>query len=286
MDKQKEKTLVSEAEKFLQKLLDENKLDVKKIEVLSKKLQKVTTGSKKKEENKKDLSEYLNDKTEVKDFLEQNESNYTILVKACQKILSKSQPQPTPVISENKKETKKSQNEFKVEKKDLIEIFNKKGEENFKDNNSEKLFVYFEYLSQFKIEPNNVPLFTLIFFPKEKKINIFLKCNEKINLNFSQVDYLCNNSKELFLNIDYFSIMGNNEVQKTREYKENCIDMAQFEKLIKEIPMVKGNDLKIINIGDDFEKFKKEFKDYCFTLKDKIKNVVTNNKEFFNEIVI
>ena len=286
MDKQKEKTLVTEAEKFIQQLLDENKLDVKKVEILSKKLQKLnSSSSKKREENKKDLSDYLNDKNEVKAFLEKNESNYTILVKACQKILSKSQPQPAPDTSDNKKEAKNTQSAFKVEKKDLIEIFNKKGEDNFKDN-CEKLFIYFEYLSQFKIEESSVPVFTMTFFPKEKKINFFLKCKEKMNLNFSQVDYLCNYSKECFLNIDYFSIMGNCEVEKTREYKENFIDMGQFEKLINDIPVVKGNDFKIISIGDDLKKLKKELKDYCYSIKDKIKSIVTNNKESFNEIII
>ena len=131
-----------------------------------------------------------------------------------------------------------------------------------------------------------MPLFTMIFFPKQNKNNFFLKFKKKINLNFSQLDYLCNNLKELFLNIDYFSIMRNCIVGKDKEYKESCIDIKQFDKLIKEIPIVKGNDLKIIYIWDDLEKFKKEFKDYCYSLKDKIKSVVTNNKEFFNEIVI
>ena len=78
-----------------------------------------------------------------------------------------------------------------------------------------------------------MPLFTMTFFPKQNKINSFLKCKEKINLNFSQLNYFCNNLKELFLNIDYFSIMRNCEVGKDKEYKESCIDMKQFDKLKK-----------------------------------------------------
>ena len=39
-------------------------------------------------------------------------------------------------------------------------------------------------------------------------------------------------------------------------------------------------------VGNDFAKFKTEFKDYCDGLKDKIKSVATNNKDFFNEMII
>lgn len=283
MDKQKEKSLVTEAETFLNQLIENNKITIPQIQTLLKKLQKVISPNNKKiEESKKDLSEFIKDKNEIKEFLEKNDSNYSILSKAAQKVSSKSQPQQD---NPDKAESRKTQTLYKFLKKDLIEAFNKEGEKYFKDN-LDNLFVYFENISKDKLELNNVPLFTLTYFPKEKKINIYLKCNQKMDLSFSQVDYLCNSAKEIFLNIDYYSLMGNCDVEKSREYKGNSIDMAQFEKLIKENPLIKGNEINIIFVGNEFEKFKKEFKDYCDSLKDKIKNVATNNKDFFNEIVI
>lgn len=283
MDKQKEKSLVTEAETFLNQLIENNKITIPQIQTLLKKLQKVISPNNKKiEESKKDLSEFIKDKNEIKEFLEKNDSNYSILSKAAQKVSSKSQPQQD---NPDKAESRKTQTLYKFLKKDLIEAFNKEGEKYFKDN-LDNLFVYFENISKDKLELNNVPLFTLTYFPKEKKINIYLKCNQKMDLAFSQVDYLCNSAKEIFLNIDYYSLMGNCDVEKSREYKGNSIDMAQFEKLIKENPLLKGNEINIIFVGNEFEKFKKEFKDYCDSLKDKIKSVATNNKDFFNEIVI
>lgn len=283
MDKQKEKSLVTEAETFLNQLIENNKITIPQIQTLLKKLQKVISPNNKKiEESKKDLSEFIKDKNEIKEFLEKNDSNYSILSKAAQKVSSKSQPQQD---NPDKAESRKTQTLYKFLKKDLIEAFNKEGEKYFKDN-LDNLFVYFENISKDKLELNNVPLFTLTYFPKEKKINIYLKCNQKMDLAFSQVDYLCNSAKEIFLNIDYYSLMGNCDVEKSREYKGNSIDMAQFEKLIKENPLIKGNEINIIFVGNEFEKFKKEFKDYCDSLKDKIKSVATNNKDFFNEIVI
>ena len=62
--------------------------------------------------------------------------------------------------------------------------------------------------------------------------------------------------------------------------------MAQFEKIIKKIPIIEKNSLKIILVGNDYEKYKKEFKEYCISLKDKVKSVITNNKDFFNEVVL
>lgn len=283
MDKQKEKQLVTEAETFLNQLIEKEKITISQIQTLLKKLQKVISPNNKKiEESKKDLSEFIKDKNEIKEFLEKDELNYSILSKAAQKVSSKSQP---PQENPNKTESIKTQNLYKFLKKDLIEAFNKEGEIYFKDN-LDNLFVYFENLSKDKLELNNVPLFTMTYFPKEKKINCYLKCNKKMDLTFSQVDYLCNTAKEIFLNIDYYSLMENCDVEKSREYKGNSINMAQFEKLFKENPKLKGNEINVIFVGDDFEKFKKEFKDYCDSLRDKIKSVATNNKDFFNELVI
>ena len=283
MDKQKEKALVAEAETFLNQLIENNKITILQIQTLIKKLQKVTSPNNKKiEESKKDLSEFVKDKNEIKEFLEKDDTNYLILSKAAQKVTSKSQP---PQENPDKAEPKKTQSVYKFLKKDLIEAFNKEGENYFKDN-LDNLFVYFENLSKDKLCLNNVPLFTMTYFPKEKKINVYLKCNKKMDLTFSQVDYLCNTAKAIFLNIDYYSLMENCEIEKSREYKGNSIDMAKFEKIIKENPIIKGNEISIIFVGNDFEKYKKEFKDYCEGLKDKIKSVATNNKDFFNEIVI
>ena len=80
-------------------------------------------------------------------------------------------------------------------------------------------------------------------------------------------------------------MLENCEVNKDREYKENCINMAQFEKCIKEIPLLKENDIKVIYVDDNYDILKKDLKEYCESVKDKIKSVVTNNKEFFIEII-
>ena len=119
MDKQKEKTLVSEAETFLQKLIDENTLTIAQIQDLSKLLQKVNTPNNKKiVENKKNLSDYLQDKNVLKEFLEKDEKNYIILAKAAQKILSKKQSQTIPDKPDKKAETKNTKNVFKFDKKE------------------------------------------------------------------------------------------------------------------------------------------------------------------------
>jgi hypothetical protein len=284
MDKQKEKTLVAEAEKFLQQLVDNSELNQSKLQILIKKLQKVNSPNNKKiEEDKKDLSDYLQDKIQIKEFLEKDEANYLILAKAAQKISSKLRPKQEN--AEQNSQTKTPASLFKFEKKDLICIFNNEGENYFK-NNSENLLVYFENLTSNKIEQNSIPIFTMIFLPNDKKIFFYLKCKEKMNLSFSQVDYLCNSGKDIFLNIDYYKFLENCQIDKSREYKENCIDMAHLEKIIKELPLFKEYEMKIEYIDDDYQKLKKSFKEYFNSIKDKIKNVVTNNKEFFNELVI
>ena len=225
MDKQKEKELVAESEKFLVQLLEEKKLSLPQLQQLSKKLQKVNSAnSKKMAENKKELSDFISDKIELKEYLEKEEQNKVILAKAAQKVLSKSQPKPTQ--NDTEKTPQPVQNSiFKVEKKNLIEIFQK---QEFK-NNLDNLYVYFEMLFKEKINSNDVPFFAMIFFPKEKKINFYLKNKDKVNLSFSQVDYLCNSGNDLFLDIDYYSMFENCELDKTREYKENCINMDKFE---------------------------------------------------------
>jgi hypothetical protein len=277
-----DKTQVAEAESFLQKLLDENRLTLPQVQELFKKLQKASTNanSKKIADFKKDLSDFIQDKPEIKEYLEKSESNQSILIKAAQKISSKSQPKPTQENAQNSNQTKTKKSAYKVEKKNLIQIFNKEVEKNV---NPDNLYVYFEMLSNNKIDEKEVPFFTMIFLPKEKKITVYLKTKEKMNLSFAQVDYL-SNENQLFLDIDYFSMLENCELDKSREYKENCINLAQFEQYIKGIPLLKDNDTKITVVDNNYEKLKKEFKEYCESVKEKIKSVVTNNKDFFIEI--
>lgn len=283
MDKQKEKALVTEAEKFLQELLDKNNLTFAQLQELSKKLQKVNSNNNKKmEENKKELSAYVSDKPELKDYLEKDEQNKVILAKATQKVLSKSQPKPTQNDTPQKDNTKTPKGLFKVDKGNLIELFKK--EEFSKD--AENLYAYFETLSKEKIDANEVPFFSMIFFPKDKIVYFYLKNKDIMNLSFSQVDYMCTPGNELFLDIDYFSMLENCELEKTRKYKENCIDMAKLEKKIKEIPTFKDNEIKIIYVNDDFNELKKNLKQCCEDLKDKVKSVITNNKDYFNGIFV
>ena len=283
MDKQKEKTLVAEAEKLLQELLDKNSLTFAQLQELSKKLQKVNSNNNKKmEENKKDLSKYVSDKPELKEYLEKDEQNKVILAKAAQKVLSKSQPKPTQNDTPKKENAKTPKGLFKVEKGNLIELFK---EEEFKKN-VENLYAYFETLSKEKADANEVPFFSMIFFPKDKIVYFYLKNKNIMNLSFSQVDYLCTPGNELFLDIDYFSMLENCELDKTRKYKENCIDMAKLETKIKEIPSLKENEIKIIYVNDDFNELKQNLKQSCEGLKDKVKSVITNNKDYFNGIFV
>jgi hypothetical protein len=283
MDKQKEKTLVAEAEKLLQELLDKNSLTFAQLQELSKKLQKVNSNNNKKmEENKKDLSKYISDKPELKEYLEKDEQNKVILAKAAQKVLSKSQPKPTQNDTPKKENAKTPKGLFKVEKGNLIELFK---EEEFKKN-IDNLYAYFETLSKEKADVNEVPFFSMIFFPKDKIVYFYLKNKNIMNLSFSQVDYLCTPGNELFLDIDYFSMLENCELDKTRKYKENCIDMAKLETKIKEIPSLKENEIKIIYVNDDFNELKQNLKQSCEGLKDKVKSVITNNKDYFNGIFV
>jgi len=283
MDKQKEKALVAEAEKFLQELLDKNNLTFAQLQELSKKLQKVNSNNNKKmEENKKELSAYVSDKPELKDYLEKDEQNKVILAKATQKVLSKSQPKPTQNDTPQKDNTKTPKGLFKVDKGNLIELFKK--EEFSKD--ADNLYAYFETLSKEKIDANEVPFFSMIFFPKDKIVYFYLKNKDIMNLSFSQVDYMCTPGNELFLDIDYFSMLENCELEKTRKYKENCIDMAKLEKKIKEIPTFKDNEIKIMYVNDDFNELKKNLKQCYEDLKDKVKSVITNNKDYFNGIFV
>ena len=283
MDKQKEKTLVAEAEKLLQELLDKNSLTFAQLQELSKKLQKVNSNNNKKmEENKKDLSKYVSDKPELKEYLEKDEQNKVILAKAAQKVLSKSQPKPTQNDTPKKENAKTPKGLFKVEKGNLIELFK---EEEFKKN-VDNLYAYFETLSKEKADVNEVPFFSMIFFPKDKIVYFYLKNKNIMNLSFSQVDYLCTPGNELFLDIDYFSMLENCELDKTRKYKENCIDMAKLETKIKEIPSLKENEIKIMYVNDDFNELKQDLKQSCEGLKDKVKSVITNNKDYFNGIFV
>ena len=285
MDKQTEKTKVAEAEKLLQELLDQNSLTLHEVQELSKKLQKSNSGpQKKKEENKKALSDFVSNKPKIKEYLDQDESNSIILGKASQKILSKNQPKPEKE-PENNTTAKPNNSSFTAKNKNLAEIVNKEGEKYFNEN-VDNLFVYFESLTRDKLEPNEVPFYTMVYYPKEKKVTFYLKSKGKLDMSFSQVDYLCNPDNNIFLNIDYFSMIENCEVEKGREYKKNVLDVEKVEKCIKELALFKDNEIKIVYLENEGKEFKKEFVQYCNGLKEKIKEVITNNKDYFNELFI
>ena len=285
MDKQTEKTKVAEAEKLLQELLDQNSLTLHEVQELSKKLQKSNSGpQKKKEENKKALSDFVSNKPKIKEYLDQDESNSIILGKASQKILSKNQPKPEKE-PENNTTAKPNNSSFTAKNKNLAEIVNKEGEKYFNEN-VDNLFVYFESLTRDKLEPNEVPFYTMVYYPKEKKVTFYLKSKGKLDMSFSQVDYLCNPDNNIFLNIDYFSMIENCEVEKGREYKKNVLDVEKVEKCIKELSLFKDNEIKIVYLENEGKEFRKEFVQYCNGLKEKIKEVITNNKDYFNELFI
>ena len=285
MDKQTEKTKVAEAEKLLQELLDQNSLTLHEVQELSKKLQKSNSGpQKKKEENKKALSDFVSNKPKIKEYLDQDESNSVILGKASQKILSKNQPKQEKE-PENNTTAKPNNSSFTAKNKNLAEIVNKEGEKYFNEN-VDNLFVYFESLTRDKLESNEVPFYTMVYYPKEKKVTFYLKSKGKLDMSFSQVDYLCNPDNNIFLNIDYFSMIENCEVEKGREYKKNVLDVEKVEKCIKELAVFKDNEIKIVYLENEGKEFRKEFVQYCNGLKEKIKEVITNNKDYFNELFI
>ena len=286
MSKQSDKNKVEEAEKLLQELLDQNSLSLKEIQELSKNLQKLNSGSqKKKEENLNTLMNFLSNKPKIKEYFEQDESNSIILGKASQKIISKNKPKEGQDKENNKENSKASQSLFTVKKNNLVEIFNKEGEKYFKDN-EDNLFIYFETLTKDKLEKNELPLYSMIFYPKDKKIIFYIKSKGKLDLSFSQVDYLCDPDNGIFLNIDYFSMIENCEMEKGREYKKNILDMDKVEKFIKELKIFDGNEIKVIPLNNDEKLFKKEFCQCCNDFKQNIKEVITNNKDFFNELFV
>ena len=286
MDKQTEKNKVAEAEKLLQELVDQNTLTLKEVQELSKKLQKANSDAQKKKlENKKALEDFVSDKPKIKEYLSQDEMNSIILGKASQKILSKNQPKQTQDKEDNNTNTKVSNCSFKVENKNLADMFNKEGEKCFKEN-EDNLFIFFESLTKDKLEQNELPFYTMVYYPKDKKVTFYFKNKEKIDMSFSQVDYLCNSGSNIFLNIDYFSMIENCEVDKGREYKKNILDVEKVEKCIKEMNLFKDNEINVIYLEKEGKDFKKEFCEYCQKLKEKIKEVIKNNKDFFNELFI
>ena len=286
MDKQTEKNKVAEAEKLLQELVDQNTLTLKEVQELSKKLQKANSDAQKKKlENKKALEDFVSDKLKIKEYLSQDEINSVILGKASQKILSKNQPKQAQDKEDNNTNAKVSNCSFKIENKNLADIFSKEGEKCFKEN-EDNLFIFFESLTKDKLEQNELPFYTMVYYPKEKKVTFYFKNKEKIDMSFSQVDYLCNSGSNIFLNIDYFSMIENCEVDKGREYKKNILDVEKVEKCIKEMNLFKDNKINVIYLEKDGKDFKKEFCEYCQNLREKIKGVITNNKDLFNELFI
>ena len=286
MDKQAEKNKIAEAEKILQELVDQNSLTLHEVQELSKKLQKVNSdATKKKEENKKALSDFISNKIKIKEYLDKDQSNSVILGKAAQKILSKNQPKQEKEPGDKNKAAKTSNTLFIVKYKNLPEIFNKEGEKYFHEN-EDNLFVYFESLTKDKLDQNEVPFYTMIYYPKDKKVLFYLKRKGKLDMSFSQVDYLCNPENNIFLNIDYFSMIENCEIEKGREYKKNILDVEKVEKCIKELALFKDYEIRVIYLEEKEKEFKKEFTQYCNGLKEKIKEVITNNKDFFNELFI
>jgi hypothetical protein len=286
MDKQAEKNKVAEAEKLLQELIDQNSLTINEVQDLSKKLQKVNSDAqKKKEENKKALSDFLSKKPKIKEYFDQDESNSVILGKAAQKILSKNQSKPAQDKENNDVVAKTPKSLFKIENKNLAEIPKNEIEKYFKEN-GDNLIIYFESLSKDKLEVNEIPFYTMVYYPKEKKVLFYFKEKDKSDVSFAQVDYLCNSENHIFLDIDYFSMIENCEMEKGREYKKNIIDMGKVEKCLKELSLFKYNEVNVIYLSNDGNGFKKEFCQYCQSLKEKTKGVITNNKDFFNELFI
>ena len=66
-------------------------------------------------------------------------------------------------------------------------------------------------------------------------------------------------------------MIENCEMEKGREYKKNIIDMGKVEKCLKELSLFKDNEVNVIYLSNDGNGFKKEFCQYCQSLKEKTK---------------
>lgn len=282
MDKKREKELVSNTEKLLEDLISKNILSNEELPKMMKLIQKVASGnSKKKEEDEKNLNDFISTKNEIQKFLEQDKNNLTILMKATQKIISKSQPPKLSAKSGDKQESgvnNKSKNEF------IFEKF--KMEENI---DQDSIYIFMENLTggenYFDCNNDLIPVYTWIYYPKEKMINIYIKQKDNLKMHFSQVNYLTNEAKETFLNLDYWSMIVQNNDLKEKEYKENIFDMEKLEKELKEAQIMKKNKTEISFLNNDYNILKNNIKTLCESYKEKIKSIKINEKDFLRGLL-
>lgn len=286
MDKKKEKELVATVFQLLDELVMKKVITFQEIESLLKLLQKATSGGKNKLEDQKNLNDFISSKNEIKEFLEKEENNQKILMKACQQYVQKQKPVANiPKNSSNNKSEQaesKTKNQYKFERFNFYEKNNFDGE-NLIQKEKEKLYVLIE-----TIDCLGVPLFTWVYSPDEKRVDIILKGEGKILMNFSQVYYMMNEADVTFQNINYWSMIENETNDKEKEnkiYMPNMFDMTKLESALKNSEFNKGSKVEVKYTNNDENVYKNYLRKLCEGYKEKIKCVKTNNKDYLAELL-
>ena len=269
--KENEKKLIEEAEKLCKDLFENKELNenFQELESILKKLQQIKSL---KDGNKiKKIKNDLNIK--LRDFIEISEENMTALLKYFQKLIAKKQ-------LENKENDKKNMNSLLK-----IEQINQFNDSIFHNSENNLLYIYFSLLTNSK-EFVNFPhyiLFILIFIPFSKEVILYIKDENIVNLDFTNVDYILNNyeKENSFLNLDLIDALIGTEIQLksiiSHSDIEQALDMGKIIKSIKEKEIFK--DLKQKNITNQ----KDLKKDFDKLISDnKINCIKTNNSNLFN----
>ena len=271
--KENEKKLIEEAEKLCKDLFENKELNenFQELESILKKLQQIKSL---KDGNKiKKIKNDLNIK--LRDFIEISEENMTALLKYFQKLIAKKQ-------LENKENDKKNMNSLLK-----IEQINQFNDSIFNNSENNLLYIYFSLLTNSK-EFVNFPhyiLFILIFIPFSKEVILYIKDENIVNLDFTNVDYILNNyeKENSFLNLDLIDALIGTEIQLksiiSHSDIEQALDMGKIIKSIKEKEIFK--DLKQKNITNQ-EDLKKDFDKLISD--NKINLIKTNDSNLFNLI--
>lgn len=284
MDKKEEKKLVAETCKLLEDLVSKNSLTPAEVDKLSKLLQKATSKGKNQQKDIEKFSEFISTKPELKEFLDKDkEKNMIILTRATQKFSSEHHPSPQQPVA--KSETSAPKND----KKTLFNIENWKNcceKWKYEGDEGKKIFVFFEKFSD-NDNKEMLPMYTWIYSPEEKKILIIIKKEERINLNFAQVNYIFDEDQKYFQDIKYFSMVENGiqEENETKEYKGNVINMKKLENELKNCEINNGNNLEVKYISDDQKEYKNIVKKICEEYKEKNKIIKTSDKNYLGELI-
>ena len=274
MEKEREKGIIAETEKQLSDLISQNKLTLEELEKLKKLSQKLNsnTDKKKKDDNQKNLNDFVSTKPELKDILEKIENNTVILEKSSQKVLSKNQVPKNKSTQKNEAQEKKSKNSlpFKIETINFNEFIKKNPK-----IEPDSLYIFFENLNDGCVVGNMIPIFTLIFKEGEN-LNFYFANKDKYNLEFSQLKYLTDENAQSLFEIDYF-----NMIEDEKEPEVDWIQINKVENLLKEKEFCKNKKVEIKYLENSFDGFKSEVKK---SYEEKFKKIKTNNYDLVYKI--